>query len=385
MKYIYFDCSSGASGDMILASLLSLGVSADEFKKFFKTLKLKSDIEICSGKNRGFTGLRVTVKVPPSSVERTYSEIENIISSRPLSPIVKEKSLAVFRRLFQAESLVHGTSFNRTHLHEAGADDALVDIIGSCWLLQKLEVQSIYYSPVNLGSGYVQTEHGLLPVPAPAVAELMRGIPVYSTEEPTELLTPTGAALLTTLGQCLPTRPQLVFEKIGYGLGHKELKYHPNILRAFYGEVEELNPLQEITIIEATIDDCSPQLLGNFLNQALEKGALEAYLTPVIMKKNRPGTKLTVMVEPDKIDGVVEDIFRETTTIGVRIFPVKRKVLRRDFQVVQVGGQKIRVKLSYLGKEIINYQPEFEDCLKAAKKLGLPLKKVINLTLKEMT
>ncbi|MGC8746856.1 MAG: nickel pincer cofactor biosynthesis protein LarC, partial [Candidatus Saccharicenans sp.] len=370
MKYIYFDCSSGASGDMILASLLSLGVPTEEFKNFIKSLKIKCDLNIYPGKSSGFSGLRVEVNISRPSEERNYPEIERIINRANLSPRVKKNSLAVFKRLFQAESRVHGTSFRKTHLHEAGADDALVDIIGSCWLLEKLQVESIYFSPVNLGRGFVQSEHGRLPVPPPAVAELMAGLPVFSSEEPTELLTPTGAAILTTLGQGLSTLPQLVYEKIGYGLGHKELKYHPNLLRAFYGQKEDFRSTEQIMVIEANLDDCSPQILGNFINEALKKGALEAYLTPVIMKKNRPGSKLTLIAEADKIDRIVEAVFLETTSIGVRIFPVERRILRREIKEVQVAGQKIRVKVAYLGQDVVNYQPEFDDCQQAAGKTG---------------
>lgn len=384
MKYIYFDCSSGASGDMILAALLSLGVPVEDFKKAINKLNLKVDLQIKKAKSKGFSGLRVTVLTQKSSAERNFREVELIIQRAKLPAEVKEKALTIFKRLFQAESRVHGGNFHKIHLHEAAADDALVDIVGSCWLLEKLQVKTIYYSPVNLGNGYVQTQHGLLPVPPPAVAELMTGIPVYSSEEQTELLTPTGAAILTTLGRCLPHRPQLIYEKIGIGLGQKELKFHPNMLRAFYGEEKLFDPARQIQVIEATIDDSSPQLLGNFLNRALSLGALEAYLTPVVMKKNRLGTKLTLIAEIDKIETLIEAVFRETTTIGVRSFPVERRVLRREIKEIQLQGQKIRVKVSYLGNEAVNIQPEFDDCLKASEKLQLPLKKIMNLAIKKI-
>ncbi|MBC7360890.1 MAG: nickel pincer cofactor biosynthesis protein LarC [Candidatus Aminicenantes bacterium] len=384
MKYVYFDCSAGASGDMILAALLSLGVPVEDFKKAINSLKLNVDIQVKKAKSKGFSGLKVKVLTSAVSIERNFLDVEQIITRSKFSPEVKEKALAIFRRLFQAESRVHGTNLKQIHLHEAAADDALVDIVGSCWLLEKLEINSIYFSPVNLGSGYVQTQHGLLPVPPPAVAELMTGIPVYNTEEPTELLTPTGAAILTTLGKCLPKRPQLVYEKVGSGLGQKELKFHPNILRAFYGEEKLFEPARQIQVVEATIDDSSPQLLGNFINQALSLGALEAYLTPVVMKKNRLGTKLTLIAETDKIDKLIEAVFRETTTIGVRYFPVERRVLRREVKEIQIQGQKVRVKVSYLGEEPVNIQPEFDDCLKASEKLQLPLKKIMNLAIKKI-
>ncbi len=383
MNFIYFDCSAGASGDMILASLLSLGVPVEEFRQVLKKLKIRAEVEARKARSHNLSGLRVEVRVRQTATERNFAEVEKIILNSNFSLQVKTQALKIFRRLFQAEARVHGQSFQKTHLHEAAADDALVDIVGSCWLLEKLQVSSVYFSPVNTGSGYVKTSHGLLPVPPPAVAELMAGFPVYSTEEPTELLTPTGAAILTTLGKCLHSRPELVYEKVGYGLGHKELKHHPNVLRAFFGKMESFDPARRVQVIEATIDDASPQLLGYFLNRALELGALEAYLTPVFMKKNRPGTKLTLMSEVDKIDRLVEEIFRETTTIGLRLYPVERKVLRREIKETRYRGQIIRIKISYYGEEPVNLQPEYEDCLRAARKLQLPLKKVMTEVMKK--
>jgi len=383
MKFIYFDCSAGASGDMILASLLSLGVSPDEFQRAIDGLKLKVQVKVRKARSGSLVGLRVEVLTPRNSQPRKFSEVEKIILDSNFKDQVKNKSLKIFKRLFEAESRVHGRSVRTTHLHEAAADDALVDIVGTCWLLEKLEVSSIYYSPVNLGSGLVNMAHGRLPVPAAAVAELMKGIPVYSTDESTELLTPTGAALLTGLGQCLPHWPELIYEKIGYGLGHKELKFQPNLLRAFYGPEKDFEPSRKTMVIEATIDDSSPHLLGFFLNRALTLGALEAYLTPVVMKKNRLGTKLTIIAETDKIDKLTEAVFKETTTIGLRYYPVERKILKRDLREVTVQGQKIRVKISYLEGKIVNVQPEYDDCLKAAEKLSWPLKKVINEALKK--
>ncbi|MCX8159373.1 MAG: nickel pincer cofactor biosynthesis protein LarC [Candidatus Saccharicenans sp.] len=382
MKFIYFDCSAGASGDMILASLLSLGVPLKEFQQAIKRLKLKVEVRVRKATSNGFSGLQLEVTVPRVSPSRTFSEVAGIISRSELEPEVKENALKIFKRLFEAESRVHGRSFRTAHLHEAAADDALVDIVGTCWLLRKLQVTEVYFSPVNLGSGFVETSHGRLPVPPPAVGELMRGCPVYSSPEPVELLTPTGAAILTTLGRCLSSWPELTYEKIGYGLGHRKLSLQPNFLRAFYGERELFQPARKVQVVEATIDDASPQLLGSFINRVLELGALEAYLTPIVMKKNRLGSKLTVMAEVDKIDRLIEAIFRETTTIGLRYYPVERRTLRREIREVRLHGQKIRVKVSYYGEEAVNFQPEYEDCLKLAEKLNLPLKQVITEVIK---
>lgn len=384
MKYIYFDCSSGASGDMILASLLSLGIPVEEFQQAMQRLKLPVEIKVSRGKAQGLVGTRVEVITSGQSSPRNFEEVRKVINRSRLEAEIKAKAIQIFRRLFQAESRVHGTGFVRTHLHEAAADDALVDITGSCWLLQRLEVDRVYFSPVNLGSGFIKTSHGLLPVPAPAVAELMKGYPVYRSGEQTELLTPTGAAILTTLGECWTEWPQLTYDQVGYGLGQKELQLQPNVLRSFYGELNSSKLPAAVFQLEATIDDSSPQVLGYFLDKALNSGALEAYLTPVVMKKSRLGTKLTVLVEADKIDTLIETVFRETTTIGIRYFPVARRILQRTITEVKLGPHRIRIKEAFLGKERINIQPEYEDCRRAAEALNLPLKKVILLSLEKI-
>lgn len=248
-------------------------------------MKLPVEIKVSRGKSQGLIGTRVEVLTSGQSSPRNFEEVMRVISRSRLEAEVKDKASQIFRRLFQAESRVHGTGFARTHLHEAAADDALVDITGSCWLLQQLEVDRVYFSPVNLGRGSIKTSHGLLPVPAPAVAELMKGYPVYSSDEQTELLTPTGAAILTTLGECWTEWPQLIYDRVGHGLGQKELQWQPNVLRSFYGELKSSKLPATVFQIEATIDDSSPQVLGHFLDKALNSGALETYLTPVVMKK----------------------------------------------------------------------------------------------------
>lgn len=383
MKYVYFDCFSGASGDMILGALLSLGIKEREFKEAINTLGLKVKVRVKSDLSSGLAGIRVTVDTPADSPARTFKEVKKIITASNFPASVKEKALLVFKRLFEAESRVHGQPLEKVHLHEAAADDALVDVVGSCWLLEHLEVSSVYFSPVNTGQGFVQTEHGLLPVPPPAVAELMKGFTVYHTEEQTELLTPTGAAILTALGKQLPPGSQLKYEKIGYGLGHKKLTGQPNALRVFYGEDRERSGSLPLMLIEANLDDSSPQILGHFLNRALELGALEAYITPVVMKKNRPGHKLTVLAETDKIDRLVEAIFSETTTIGVRYFPVERQILKREIKKIAIDDLPIRIKVSYFGNKVMNIQPEYEDCQQVAGKLGLPVKKVMALAIEK--
>ncbi len=383
MKFVYFDCFSGASGDMILGALLSLGIKERDFKEAVNTLGLKVKVRVKPDLSKGLAGIRVIVETPAESPARTFREVKKIVEGSGFSASVKEKALQVFERLFQAEALVHGQPFEKVHLHEAAADDALVDVVGSCWLLERLEVSSVYFSPVNTGQGFVETEHGFLPVPPPAVAELMKGFKIYHTQEQTELLTPTGAAILTALGKQLPPGSQIKYEKIGYGLGHKKLTIQPNVLRVFYGEDRDMFSSQPLMLIEANLDDSSPQILGHFLNRALELGALEAYITPVVMKKNRPGHKLTLLAETDKIDRLVDAVFSETSTIGVRYFPAERRVLRREIKEVNIQGYPVRIKVSYSGHKVMNIQPEYEDCQQVARKLGLPVKKIMALAIEK--
>ncbi|MFP4082862.1 MAG: nickel pincer cofactor biosynthesis protein LarC [Candidatus Aminicenantes bacterium] len=382
MNYVYFDASAGASGDMILGALLDLGVSPSLFCKKMAGLNLPVDIKIKEKRRASLRGLKVDVEVKDKKTQpRLWSDIESLIEKSPLSSSVKKNALAVFRRLFEAEAKVHGRSFHRTHLHEAGADDAIVDIVGSSFLADVLHISEFYSSPLNLGQGWVKTSHGILPVPPPAVAELLQGIPVYSAWVKQELVTPTGAAIVSTLAKKFIPFPQICYEKIGYGAGSRNYSRFPNILRAFYGKTQKFREEQKIYTIEANIDDSNPQFLGAFFDKALKLGALDIFLTPVLMKKNRMATKLTVLTEIDKIDSLIEAIFKETSTIGVRYFPVERKVLDRKSEEVRILGGKVRIKIAYMEGKEANIQPEFSDCLKLARKNNLPPKKVFQLAL----
>ena len=291
--------------------------------------------------------------------------------------------MTIFKRLFEAEAKVHGRNFQGTHLHEAGADDAIVDIVGSCFLAESLHIEDFYSSPLNVGQGWVKTSHGYLAVPPPAVADPLRGIPVYSAWAKEELVTPTGAAIVSTLAKKFISLPELCYQKIGYGAGRRNFSNFPNILRIFYGEKKNFQPEKKLYLIEANIDDSNPQVLGAFFETALNLGALDIFLTPVVMKKNRLATKLTVLAEIDKIDNLIEAVFKETSTVGVRYFPLERRVLARESTQVTILGEKVALKTAYYEGNEVNVQPEFSDCLKIAKKHNLPLKEVIQRALKE--
>jgi len=386
MYFAYLDASAGLSGDMILGALLDLGVSPSGFKKRMAGLGLPVEIRIKEAKRASLRSLRVNVEVKrEKSPPRKWKDVESLIKPSPFSPSVKTKALAIFKNLFMAEARVHGRKFQQTHLHEAGADDAIVDIVGTCFLAEKLKIGEFYASPLNIGQGWVKTSHGLLPVPPPAVAELLKEIPVYSAWTQQELVTPTGAAIVSTLVKKFIPFPEISYEKIGCGAGSRDFRRFPNILRIFYGEKDKFSADKKVFMIEANIDDCSPQVIGSFLDKAFKLGALDVFLTPIFMKKNRLATKLTLIAEVDKMDKLIEAVLKETTSIGVRYFPVERRVLERESLTINVLGDKVAVKRATLAGQEVNLQPEYEDCLRLAKKNKLPVKQAIQLVLEEFS
>jgi uncharacterized protein (TIGR00299 family) protein len=386
MKYAYIDASSGVSGDMFLGALLDLGIDAALFKERMAGLRLPVEIAVRRVRRGGFGATKVDVRVKRrEAVERTFADVERIILRSRFAPAVKDRALRIFRRLFEAEAKVHGRAFKEAHLHEAGADDALADVVGTAFLLDELGVGEVHCSPLNVGSGWVETSHGRLSVPPPAVAELLKKAPVYSAWVESELVTPTGAAIVSTLAKRYTKLPELVYEKIGRGAGAKEFPEIPNILRIYYGEAAVFDAAKQVFIIEATIDDASPQLLAHFIEMAFEEGALDATLSPVVMKKNRLGTKLTLLAAADKMDALIEAVFTETTSIGVRFYPVGRRVLDREITAVRVGGEEVGVKVARLGGRTVNVQPEFDDLVKASRKTRRPLKEIAHRAVTEFS
>ena len=385
MKFLYFDASAGASGDMILGALLDLGIPRAQFLEKMSGLHLPVDIRIRSVKRAGLRGIKVDVRVRKGkeSPPRHWSDIEKIIRKSSFSNTVKANALAVFGTLFEAEAKVHGEKLRTVHLHEAGADDALVDVIGSSYLAEALGVGRVFCSPLNVGSGWVRTSHGVLPVPPPAVAEILKDAPVYSAWAEQELVTPTGAAILSTWAEAFLPFPEISYSRVGCGAGSRDFEELPNILRVFCGEEKEFRPEKKVYEIEANLDDANPQVLAHFLERALELGAIDAFLTPVTMKKGRLGAKLTLLADTVNIDALVEAVFQETNSIGVRIHPVERRVLQRDIRKVRVLGESVGIKVATLGRSEVNAQPEFSDCLRVAGKKGIPVKRVLALALAE--
>ncbi|MGB7294613.1 MAG: nickel pincer cofactor biosynthesis protein LarC [Candidatus Aminicenantales bacterium] len=381
MNTLYFDAGAGASGDMILGALLDLGIPRTAFVNAMSRLRLPVDIRIRSVKRTGLRGLKVDVQVKKESRPRHWTDIEAVIKKSAFSEGVKTRALAVFKTLFTAEARVHGEKFGSVHLHEAGADDALIDVLGSAYLAETLGVGKVYCSPLNVGSGWVKTSHGVLPVPPPAVAEILKKAPVYSAWAEEELVTPTGAAILATWADAFIPFPEICYTRIGCGAGSRDLGRLPNILRIFYGKEKEFRAEKQVYQIETNLDDANPQVLAHFLEKALELGALDAFQTPVIMKKGRLGAKLTLLADAATMDRLVEAVFRETSSIGLRYFPVSRFVLERDVRKVLVLGEELDIKTGRLRGREVNVQPEFSDCLRVARKKGLPVKVIHQLAL----
>ena len=384
MKYVYFDAFSGLSGDMILGALLDLGISPETFIQKMAALDLPVDIRIEETRRCSLRALKVDVRIR-SKTEKTrkWADVEKLIVNAPFDEPVKSNALDIFQRLFEAEARVHGRAFEETHLHEAGADDAIIDILGSCFLFEQLEIDTFYASPLNVGDGTVKTAHGILPVPPPAVAELLKGVPVYSNFVKQELVTPTGAAIISSIVEKFLPFPELCYDKVGCGAGGRDFPEFPNILRVFYGERLPTEIDKEIYVIETNIDDSTPEILGGFYDKAFSLGALDVYLTPVFMKKNRLATKLTLLADLDKVDSLVRAMFEETSSLGVRYFPVSRRILERKIVKVRLFDEEISVKVALSGQKEVNIQPEYADCLVLAKKKGLPVKQVLELARQE--
>lgn len=375
-KLLYFDCFSGISGDMILGALLDLGVPRSIVENQLKKLKVKTfKLRTTKVKRDGITAMKFHVEVSESHVKRNFSNIRKIIENSGLDDGVKKKSIEIFKKLFVAEAKVHGKKPHQIHLHEMGAVDAIVDIVGACVALKEIGADEIYSSPINVGKGFVKCEHGTFPVPAPATAELLKSIPVYSYGEKAELATPTGATIISSWATQYTDLPEMKIERTGYGAGSKILKSHPNLLRVFLGTSSEEFPAST-TIIETTLDDMNPQNYGYLMDTLFREGALEVFYTNVQMKKNRPGILITVICKEEQVSRIIEHLFKETTTIGIRCRTDRRYELQREIKKIKTKYGTIRLKLSTLNGEVTQVSAEYDDCLRAAKKHGIPLKKI---------
>lgn len=385
MRQAYLDGSSGISGDMFLGALLDAGFDAHRLLEELKKLPLGFyKLKRTRALRGGIVGTRFEVETAGEQPHRKLTDIEGMIESAGLSAGVKERALKIFRRLAEAEGKLHGKPASDIHFHEVGAVDAIIDIVGACVGLEALEISELICSPLNVGGGRVEAAHGSLPVPAPATGELLQGIPIYSSGVEGELVTPTGAAIVSTLAASYGPFPSFKIERIGYGAGGKEYPKHPNVARLFIGEKldavkAEAGKLGDelVSLIEANVDDMSPQLYGYLVDQALAAGALDVTCSSVQMKKNRPGLQITVLATPEKADALAQLLFEQTTTIGLRIYEARRKVLEREQVEVETPYGKVRVKVAKRDGKFLNAAPEYEDCQKLAAEKSVPLKEVM--------
>lgn len=378
MRICYLDCFSGISGDMLVGALVDAGADQGEICREIAKLGLEGvGLAFEKASRMGIGGTKFRVQIPPEHKHRHLSHIEKIIQSAGLAPRAAERSLAVFRRLGEVEAAIHQVPIEKVHFHEVGAVDSIVDIVGACVALELLDIGRIHCSPLNLGSGCVDCEHGKLPVPAPAVAALVKGKPVYSRGPAVELTTPTGAAIATTLAETFGPMPAMRLEATGYGAGDRDLPEQPNLLRVLIGEASTAAEATEIWVLEANLDDMTPQVAGYVSERLLEAGALDVTWTPVYMKKDRPGFTLTALAKPEDRERLGALFFAETTTLGLRAYPAERRLLERTWVEVETGYGKVRVKVARDGNQVRNFAPEYEDCRRLAREKGVPLKEVI--------
>src|SRR5580700_8424535 len=381
MKLAYFDCFSGLSGDMTLGALVDAGCGVAHLREELRGLEVPG-WELTAEKvwKNGMAATYVQVVTEYQSKHRSLGAILEILQQSHLAPTIRERAAAIFLKLGEAEARVHDVPLEKIHFHEVGAVDAIVDIVGACIGFDALGVERFACSPLNVGGGTAKMAHGILPVPAPATANLLLGRPTYSSGVQKELVTPTGAAIVATLCDSFGPQPPMSVSAIGYGAGTADLPGQPNVVRIMVGEAAEKTVAgfdEEIAVIEANLDDMNPQIYGYFLEKALAAGALDVYTTPVQMKKNRPGTLLTVMCKPQDTNTVMSLIFAETTTFGVREYRAQRRVLPREWVNVGTEFGEVRIKVSRVNGRILHVAPEFEDCRKLAVEKNVPLQRVI--------
>lgn len=410
MRVLYFDCFSGAAGDMILGALIDAGVPFEEVERALGSLAIGPGTvwtERVVRAGIASTKFHVRGEAPgpldeaddhenhvhphPQPADdadqhyhghRTLADIGRLIDGSALSADGRQRAKDLFHRLGEAEARVHGVPLEQVHLHEVGALDSIVDIVGTVFALDVLRPDRIVSSPLNVGSGSVRSAHGLYPVPAPATMRLLEGAPIYSGPQKAELVTPTGALLVTSYASAFGPVPAMRLARTGYGAGSRDFAGSPNVLRVMIGEADAGAPARTVTVIEAEIDDMNPQIFGLLMDRLLELGALDVFYTPIQMKKNRPGTLLSVIAPAEARERLTSAIFRETTTIGVRFRDMQRECLDREVRNVTTPLGVVRFKLARRGGEVLNVSPEFDDCVRLAAEHGRPVKEIQALALK---
>jgi len=380
MQVLYYDCFSGISGDMNLAALIDLGVPESVLMEELKKLNLFGySVKSISEQRNGIFGTKVTVNLIKDKLEnhrRHLADIIKIIETSDLNDNVKNKSLKMFHKLAEAEAKVHGKSIHEVHFHEVGAIDSIVDIVGTSICFDYLKPDKILCSPVELGSGLVKCAHGTFPVPAPATAEILKNIPINTGNQPFEATTPTGAVILACNVDAFTNLDNFNIEKTGYGIGNKEFEI-PDVLRIFSGKLKEPTKQKKLhTMFECNIDDMNPEIMEYIMDKLFDAGADDVFITPIIMKKSRNGSKLSVLCHNSIKEIVTEILIKETSTFGFRSYPVNKTELKRDFIELETKYGKVRIKRAIHDDEVIKQKPEYKDCMKLAKENNIPIKEV---------
>ena len=373
-RIAYFDAFSGISGDMTVGALIDAGAPAQALIESLNALETGARYEVEKTIRGGITATKFRVHPDPTpSKHRHLQTILELIDRAAIAPRAKSTASAVFQKLGEAEAGVHGVEIKQVHFHEVGAADSIADIVGACIALDLLGIDEVHCSAINVGSGTVNTEHGLLPVPAPATARLLEGKPIYARGPEMELTTPTGAAIVSGLALTFGPLPAMRITSIGYGAGDRDFKQHANVLRVLLGERSTAPESTLVSIIEANIDDSTPQVLGYALERLMSAGALDVTLSPLQMKKNRPGSLLRVIAKPEDQERLAQIVFSETSTLGLRIHTAERRVEERHIVTVETPFGPVRGKLSQQGA----FAPEYDDCRAIAAKTGTPLPQVL--------
>ena len=383
MSTLYFDCISGAAGDMLLAALLDAGASESAVRKSLDGLGLSEwEMSVKTTEKSGLRCTQVTVTTTEGAPSRRHSDIKALLERASLPDNVRQRALQTFGVLAEAEAKIHGQSPEDVHFHEVGAIDALIDIVGCSAALEDLAPAQIAGSGLVTGRGWTDSAHGQLPVPAPAVLEILRGVPL--TERGIEeLVTPTGAAILRTATDSFGPMPSMSVDSIGYGAGHRDLPW-PNVVRVLIGrQGSKAEGEEQSWLIETNVDDMNPELIPNCIERLIGVGASDAWTSPIVMKKGRPAFTLSVLVRESVRNETLEVLYRETTTLGVRMHPVTKDELEREWVQVQVLDQQIRVKLGLRGKHIVSVSPEYDDALLAARAEDVPLREIYDKAIAE--
>lgn len=380
MKILCYDCFSGISGDMNLGAMIDLGIDKNFLINELNKLELKGWELIAERDQRhGINGTKVTVRqTRHEHAHRHLSDIEKIIDNSGLDRETKDLSKKIFMKVAEAEAKVHGIPIDRVHFHEVGAIDSIIDIVGAAICFNSLKVTTVHISPVELGSGFVKCDHGKLPVPAPATAEIIKGIPVKKGGVDFEATTPTGAAILAALGTNFESLPPLKVEKTAYGIGHKDHPDVPNLLRVFLGEIESSEGGHDAILLECNIDDMNPEFFDYISERLFKAGASDVYISNIIMKKGRPGNVLNIISERGISDQLKEIIFRESTTLGIRTFMFRKETLSRKPDFIDTVYGRVSIKRSFYKEIEVSCKPEYDECRRIASDKGIPVREVYN-------